>query len=209
MFERLENLIGKENFKKLNSSNVLVLGIGGVGGYVATSLVRNGIGNITIVDFDKVEESNINRQIIAYHSTLGLKKVQVLKSMLLDINSSVKISVIDEFIDKDNINILFKEKYDYMIDCCDYIETKKAFILNCINKNINFISSMGTANKLNPKSFEIIDIRKTSYDPIAKILRNWVKKENIDSDIFVLCSNEPPIKNRHLGTNAIDRKSVV
>ena len=195
MFERLELLIGKESLEEIKNSKILIVGIGGVGGSVATSLVRSGIQNIVLIDFDIVDITNINRQVVAYHSTIGLKKVDVIKKILLDINPSLIVKTYDIFLNKDNIKtILDEEKPTYIIDACDSKETKKSIILEAISRKIKFISSMGTGNKMNPSDLEIIDIRKTVNDPLSRIFRKWVKDNKIKSKITVLSSRELPIK---------------
>ncbi len=195
MFERLELLIGKESLEEIKNSKILIVGIGGVGGSVATSLVRSGVQNIVLIDFDIVDITNINRQVVAYHSTIGLKKVDVIKKILLDINPSLIVKTYDIFLNKDNIKtILDEEKPTYIIDACDSKETKKSIILEAISRKIKFISSMGTGNKMNPSDLEIIDIRKTVNDPLARIFRKWVKDNKIKSKITVLSSRELPIK---------------
>ncbi len=195
MFERLELLIGKESLEKIKKSRILIVGIGGVGGSVATSLVRSGVQNIILIDFDVVDITNVNRQVVAYHSTIGLKKVDVMKKILLDINPSLIVKTYDIFFNKDNIKtILDGEKPTYIIDACDSKETKKCIILEAISRKIKFISSMGTGNKMNPSDLEIIDIRKTVNDPLARIFRKWVKDNKIKSKITVLSSRELPIK---------------
>ena len=194
MFDRLELLIGKDNINKIKSTKVLIVGVGGVGGECALSLIRSGIENITIVDFDKVDISNINRQVVAFHSTIGKKKVDVLENIIKDINPDCKVSKYDLFLNKENIKeILDKESPDFIIDCCDSKETKKEIIKESLNRSINFISSMGTGNKMDPSLLEITDIRKTNNDPLARIFRKWVKDEKIKDKIPVLCSKEVPI----------------
>ena len=194
MFDRLELLIGKDNINKIKSTKVLIVGVGGVGGECALSLIRSGIENITIVDFDKVDISNINRQVVAFHSTIGKKKVDVLENIIKDINPKCKVSKYDLFLNKENIKeILDKESPDFIIDCCDSKETKKEIIKESLNRSINFISSMGTGNKMDPSLLEITDIRKTNNDPLARIFRKWVKDEKIKDKIPVLCSKEVPI----------------
>ena len=194
MFERLKLLIGEDNLKKIQESKVLIVGVGGVGGECAVSLIRSGIKNIVIIDFDNVDISNINRQVVAYHSTIGQKKVDVLERIILDINPEVNVQKYDIYLDKDNISsILDKEQPLFVIDCCDSKETKKAIIRECLDRNLLFISSMGTGNKLDPSSLEIVDIRKTNNDPLARIFRKWVKDSKINKKIPVLCSKEVPI----------------
>lgn len=193
-FKRLELIIGQDNLKDLSNKTVLVLGCGGVGGYTIESLVRSNIGKLIIVDCDVVDESNINRQIIALNSTIGKYKVDVFKKRIKDINSNCKVKTIKEFITKDNIDILFKEHIDYFVDACDTLETKKEVIKECINRNIKLISSMGTGNKLDPSKLKITTLDKTEYDPIAKILRKYCRDNKINKKITVLCSTERPIK---------------
>ena len=193
-FSRLEKLIGSDNLNNINAKSVLILGVGGVGGYVAEALARSNIGQLILVDGDIVDISNINRQIIALTSTVGKKKVDVLEARIKDINSDCKIIKIDKFIDKDNINILFNYKIDFLVDACDTVTTKKEIIVKCIDKNIEFISSMGTGNKLDPSKLEITDIRKTINDPLARIIRKFIKDEKINKKVMVLSSKELPIK---------------
>ena len=193
-FDRLIKMIGEEKVSSLSKKTVLVLGCGGVGGYVVEGLVRSGIGSIVLVDFDKVDETNINRQIIALDSTIGKKKVDVLEKRILDINPNCNVTKIDQFILEDNISILFQNKIDYLVDACDTMSTKKQVILECLKRKIPFISSMGTGNKLDPSCLQIVDIRKTQNDPLARILRKFVKDNKISSKIMVLSSTEVPVK---------------
>lgn len=193
-FNRLELIIGKENIKKINDISVLVIGLGGVGSYALESIVRSGIEKITIVDNDKIDITNLNRQLMTLHSNIGKYKVDIWEERIKDINPNVEITKINNFITPSNIEILFKEKIDYIIDACDTIETKKELIRQSIKRNIKIISSMGTGNKLNPSKLEIIDIRKTSYDPIAKIIRKMIKDEKIKEKIPVVCSTEKIVK---------------
>lgn len=194
MLSRLEKIIGKDNINILKNKSVLVLGCGGVGGYVVESLARSGIGTLILVDFDKIDKSNINRQIIALNSTIGRLKVDVLEERIKDINKDIKVIKISEFIDNNNIDILFDNKIDYFVDACDTMVTKKSVIKECINKKIKFISCMGTGNKLDPSKLEICRIEDTINDPIARIMRKFVKDEKIKSKVMVLSSKEVPIK---------------
>lgn len=193
MFTREELLIG-DKIELIKSKTVLVLGLGGVGGYVVESLVRAGISKIIIVDNDKIDISNLNRQIISLQSNIGEDKTRAWEKRIKDINPLCEVVKINEFITPDNIDILFKENLDYVVDACDTISTKKELIRRCIKNKIKFISSMGTGNKFDPTKLEIIDIRKTSYDPIAKIIRKMVKDERIKDKVMVICSSEKPIK---------------
>ena len=193
-FSRFIKVIGEEDFASLNNKCVLVLGVGGVGGYVVEALARSGIGRLIIVDFDVIDETNINRQIIALESTIGLKKVDVLEKRIKDINRECDVIKVDNFITVDNLEELFKYDIDFFVDACDTTSVKKEIIRKCINKKIKFISCMGTGNKLDPSMLEIVDIRKTNNDPLARMIRKFVKDEKINSKVMVLSSNEVPVK---------------
>lgn len=193
MFDRLELVIGKDNLEKLHKAKVVVIGVGGVGGILTETLIRNGIENITIVDNDIVDLTNKNRQIIALDSTIGKTKTEVLKARLLDINSNINIKTISEFISKDNIDIIFNDEVDYVIDACDTVETKILLIEESLKRNIKVLSSMGMGKKLNLSKLKIIDIRKTSYDKLAKIIRKRLRDDGINEKIMVLSSDEEPI----------------
>ena len=179
MFDRLELLIGKNNLNKIKNTNILLIGIGGVGGYTLESLVRSGIEHITIVDYDTIDITNLNRQIIALNNNIGKYKVD-----------EFKVSIIKEKIDINNFDILNINDFDYVIDACDSMDVKKEIIRKCLKHKIKFISCMGTGYKLDPSKLEIIDIRKTSYDPIAKQIRKMVKEEKLNGKIMTVCSKE-------------------
>ena len=193
-FSRLSKVISEDGVKSLESKCVLVLGVGGVGGYTVEALARSGIGKLIIVDFDTIDESNINRQIIALNSTIGLKKVDVLEKRIKEINETCDVIKIDKFIDIDNYLELFNYDIDYFVDACDTVSVKKCVIKECIKRGVPFISSMGTGNKLDPSKLEIVDIRKTVNDPLARIMRKFVKDEKINSKVMVLTSSEVPVK---------------
>ena len=193
-FSRLEKIIGTDNLNNIQNKSVLVLGVGGVGGYVVESLARSNIGTLILVDYDKVDVTNINRQIVALDSTIGKSKVDVLEERIKDINSGCKVIKIDKFIDDNNFKELFDNNIDYFVDACDTVLVKKLVIKECLKRNIPFISSMGTGNKLDPSKLEITDIRKTVNDPLARILRKFIKDEKINKKVMVLSSKELPIK---------------
>lgn len=193
-YARLEKVIGKDKVDDLGQKCVLVIGCGGVGGYVCEALARSNIGRLIIVDFDVVDITNINRQIIALESTIGQKKVDVLEKRLKDINPNLDVVKIDSFIGVDNIEVLFKEKLDYLVDACDSIKTKLALIDECLKRKIPFVSSMGTGNKLDPTKLDVVDIRKTVNDPLARIIRKYVKDKKIKDKVMVLSSTEVPVK---------------
>ncbi len=193
MFNRLELLIN-DKIDLIKNKNILIIGLGGVGGYALESIVRSGIENITIVDYDKIDITNLNRQILSLNNNIGLKKVDVAYERIKNINPNCKVTIIDKKITSSNIDLLFKNHIDYVIDACDTTQTKCELIKECLKRKIKLISSMGTGNKLDPAKLEIIDIRKTCYDPLAKIIRKMVKDENIKDKIMVVSSKEVPIK---------------
>lgn len=193
-FERIEKIIDKNKLKKLRNAKVLIVGIGGVGGYAFEALVRSGVKNITIVDADTISKSNINRQIIALQNNIGKTKVDVAKKRAELINPKATIKTVNEFLLEDNIDKLFKTKFDYIIDACDTISTKIALIKKSKEKKIKLISCMGTGNKIDPTKLEIIDIRKTNYDPVAKVVRKLLKELQINDKVMAVCSSEKPIK---------------
>lgn len=194
MFEREELLIGKDNLLKLNSKTILIIGIGGVGGYVVESLARCGINHLILVDYDIVDITNINRQIIAVHSNIGKKKVECFKERINDINSNCQVDTFDLFYDESNKDIFFKQDIDYIIDCCDSVNSKKIIIEEAIKRNIPIISSMGTGNKFHPEMFLIDKLKKTTYDPLAKKLRYLLKENKNALEIPVAYSKEESVK---------------
>ena len=196
MFERLERIIGKENIEKLNNKTVAVVGCGGVGGYVIETLVRNGIGNIIIVDSDTIDITNKNRQIIATDSEIDKYKVDVFKERIKSINNNCNVIDLKIFLNEESKKELFKYNIDYLVDACDTVQTKIMLIRECLNRNIKFISSMGTGNKMDPKKLEITTLKKTSYDSLARVIRHEINKLNIHDDIWVLSSTEEVIKTK-------------
>jgi len=191
MFEREELLIGNK-IDILKDKTILIVGIGGVGGYVVESMVRCGIGHIVLVDFDIVDISNINRQLVALHSTLGKKKVEAYKERILDINPSCTVDTLDIFYDESNKDVIFNQKIDYVIDCCDSLKSKALLINECYKRNIPIISSMGTGNKFHPELFKIDRLKKTEYDPLSKKLRYLLKDQKELLNTMVLYSSEQP-----------------
>ena len=201
MFERLITLIGEDNVNKLKKANVLIVGLGGVGGYALETLVRSGIYNLTIVDGDIVELSNLNRQIISKQDVVGRPKALVAQARTLEINPDVNLKVINKFISEDNFSLLKIDEYDYVIDACDDLNLKMLLIKNA--DKYKLISSMGTANKMDMTRFKITTIDKTSYDPLAKIIRKKIKEEKIRTKFKVVSSDEKVMKNgTKLGTIA-------
>lgn len=198
MFDRLIRIIGEDNLNKLNSKRVLVLGLGGVGGLATETLIRNGITNIIIVDNDKIDITNKNRQIIALDSNVGMKKVDAFEKRIKDINNETNIIKISEFIDENNIDLLFKYNPDYIIDACDSVNTKVSLIKECLNRNIKFISCMGMGKKMDISKLKVMDIKKTNYDKLAKVIRKRLKDENIVGKVTVLSSDENVISTKEV-----------
>lgn len=206
---RTELLIGNNKMEKLKNSHVVVFGLGGVGSYVVEGLARAGIGNISIIDKDIVDITNINRQIIADTKTVGKAKVDVQSERILRINPNVNLVKINEFVTKDNIEDVMTKitksntiSIDYVVDAIDTISSKLEIIKYCDFSNIKLISCMGTGNKLNANMFEITDIYKTSVCPLAKVIRKEVKKLNIQH-LKVLYSKEEPKKTNSPFTSSI------
>lgn len=191
-FSRTELIIGNEAQDKLKKSKVIVFGVGGVGSYVVEGLARAGIGHVVIVDNDTVSESNINRQLIALHSTIGKNKVDVVKERVLDINPNAIVESYKEFVMPDSQDF-FDETFDYVIDAIDTVTAKINIIERAKKYNVPIISSMGTGNKLDPTRFEIADIQKTSVCPLAKVIRKELGKKGV-KQVKVLYSKEEPLK---------------
>lgn len=193
-FSRFFRIVGERSVLSLQDKSVLLLGCGGVGGYAAEGIVRSGVGTIILVDSDIIDITNINRQIVALDSTIGLKKIDVLAERILDINPCCNVIKVDKFIDSSCVDELFCYDIDYFVDACDTISTKKMVIKQCLSRNISFISSMGTGNHLDPSKLQITDIRDTYNDPVARILRKFVRDEKIKDKVPVIFSSEVPIK---------------
>lgn len=190
MFNRVEKLIGIDNLDKIKNTTVAVVGLGGVGGYAVEGLVRSGIENIIIVDYDKIDISNLNRQIITNTLNIDKLKVDEMEFRINSINPKCKVIKINLKLDIDNLDVLFEYEFDYLVDCCDTIVVKQELISRCSNNNIKIISCMGTGNKLEPSLLEVTDIRNTSYDPVAKRIRKYVNDNQIKDKIPVVYSRE-------------------
>ncbi|MBQ3018289.1 MAG: tRNA threonylcarbamoyladenosine dehydratase [Clostridia bacterium] len=188
---RTTALIGEEGVEKLKSKKVIVIGIGGVGGYTCEALARTGVGQIDLVDSDVVSLSNINRQIIALHSTVGQKKIDAMKERINDINSDIVVNTYDMFVTENNLSTLNLSKYDYVVDAIDTVSSKIAIVELCDKENIKVISSMGAGNKLDPCAFKVSDIYKTAVCPLAKAVRVALKKKGIKK-LKVVYSEEAP-----------------
>ena len=189
-FARFSMLVGDNGIEILKNSNVIVFGIGGVGSYIVESFARSGVGNITMVDFDEISESNINRQLHSLYSTIGQSKVEVMKDRVLDINPECNVKLIKEMVIDNVSEVLNAEKYDFVIDAIDVISSKINLIEYCLENKIPIISSMGFGNKMRPEMIEIAKIEKTSVCPMARMVRRILKKKGL-SGLTVAFSKEP------------------
>lgn len=194
-FLRTEMLLGAETMKKLQNAHVAVFGIGGVGGYVAEALARSGVGTFDLIDNDTVALSNLNRQIIATHSSIGKYKVDVMKERILDINPKARVNVHKCFFLPENSKDFDFSKYTYIVDAIDTVTAKLELIVRAKEAKVPIISSMGTGNKLDPTRLEVADIYKTEVCPLARVMRNELKKRGIKK-LKVVYSKEQPIKRK-------------
>ena len=192
-FSRTERLIGTEALNKLKTARVAVFGIGGVGSYTVEALARAGVGALDLIDNDDVAISNINRQIIALHSSVGIPKVDAAAARVRDINPSCVVTCHKKFVLPENIDEFDLASYDYVVDAIDTVSSKIALAVLCEKLGVKLISSMGTGNKLDPTKFEVCDIFKTSVCPLARVMRTELKKRGV-KHLKVLFSKEEPIK---------------
>lgn len=178
-YERTELLLGSDVTQKLKSKKVIVFGAGGVGSYVLEALARAGVGEIAVCDSDTVALSNLNRQLIAKHKTVGMDKVEVVRQRIEDIDPEIKVTPIKEFVTKDNLGLFNLDAYDYIIDAIDTVSAKIALAVYADSRGISMISSMGTGNKLHPELFQVSDIYKTSVCPLARVMRYELRKRGV------------------------------
>ena len=190
-YTRTAELLGEEAIEKLIQSHICIFGVGGVGSYTVEALARAGIGKFTLVDGDRVALSNINRQLIATHSTVGEEKVEVAKRRILDINPDAEVRVVNAFITPEMIEGLGISDVDYIVDAIDSVSTKLSLVEFAVKNNIRIISSMGTGNKIDPSRFHIADISKTSVCPLARVMRVELRKRGIHH-LRVIYSDEMP-----------------
>lgn len=193
IFERTELVLGQKNLFVLKNSNVIVFGLGGVGGYVTEALVRSGLGNITLVDNDTIKISNLNRQIIALHSTVGLSKVDAFEKRINDINPDCKVKKLNMFYLPETADEVDLSSYDYIVDCIDTVTAKLELVTRAKAAGVSIISSMGTGNKTHPELLTIADISKTSVCPLARVVRTELKKRGI-YHLKCVFSTEEPVK---------------
>ena len=192
-FARFSMMVGEEGIKKLGESRVIIFGVGGVGSYTVEALVRAGVGQITMVDFDEISESNINRQLHSLRSTIGKSKIDVMKDRILDINPDCKVELVKRLVYDDVDEVLGNNKYDFVVDAIDVIGSKINLIEYCAKNNINIISSMGFGNKMRPEMVEIAKIKNTSVCPMARTIRSILKKKGI-TNVPVAFSKEIPVQ---------------
>ena len=208
--ERSELLLGEENLRRLREANVLVVGVGGVGAYAAEMIARAGVGRMTIADSDTVSESNINRQLIALHSTIGRDKVSLLAERLRDINPELELHTVNAYIkDEMTDTLLDAERYDYVVDAIDTLSPKLALIKGCIDRGYPVVSSMGAGAKLDPTRLEIADISKTHHCPLAHMLRKRLHKIGIRNGFKAVFSAEPPREGAMVECEERNKKSMV
>jgi tRNA A37 threonylcarbamoyladenosine dehydratase len=204
-------MLGDEKVEKLMSKNVLVIGLGGVGGICAEMIVRAGIGKMTIVDNDTIDASNINRQIPALHSTIKKSKAQVLAARLLDINPLLGLTIVEAFVeDESMIALIEKEPWDYVVDCIDTLSAKVDLIKGCMDRKLNIVSSMGAGGKLDPSQIKVTDLSKTYECNLARYVRKRLQALGIKKGLKVVFSPEKPDQSRIIETeNAYPKKSII
>ena len=201
MFDRLIKLIGEDNFNKIKNTKVLLIGVGGVGSYALEALVRNGFHNIDIIDYDKIDITNLNRQLITKQDNIGELKVKEAQLRAKEINPDILLNTYDLFLTEDNLTSILDNNYDYIIDACDTTTIKYLLMYYSMKYNYKLISSMGTAKKMRPELLSITTLDKTVNDPIARILRKKVKDNKINKKFYVVSSTEIPKDIDSLGSN--------
>ncbi|AHF06357.1 tRNA threonylcarbamoyladenosine dehydratase [Desulfitobacterium metallireducens] len=191
-FSRTEILIGAQGLERLNQSHVMVFGVGGVGSYAVEALTRAGVGRLTLVDYDEICLTNINRQLHALYSTIGQAKVDVMKERIAQINPQAKVDARKEFYNEEKADEFLGSKPDYVVDAIDTVSGKVSLVKECLKRDIPFISSMGAGNRLSANNYKITDISKTSGDPLAKAVRKLLRKEGITKGVKVVYSPDLP-----------------
>ena len=206
--ERTELLLGKEKLERLNSAHVLVVGLGGVGAYAAEMICRAGVGRMTVADSDTVSESNINRQLIALHSTVGKSKAALVADRLRDINPEIELTVVEEYIrDEMTYRLLDAAKYDYIVDAIDTLSPKAALIKGALDRGIPIVSAMGSGAKTDPTRMEIADISQTHHCPLAHMLRKRLHKMGVRSGFQAVFSAEPVREGAVIISETTNKKS--
>ena len=206
--ERTELLLGKEKLARLNRAHVLVVGLGGVGAYAAEMICRAGVGRMTVADSDTVSESNINRQLIALHSTVGKSKAALVADRLRDINPEIELTVVEEYIrDEMTYRLLDAAKYDYIVDAIDTLSPKAALIKGALDRGIPIVSAMGSGAKTDPTRMEIADISQTHHCPLAHMLRKRLHKMGVRSGFQAVFSAEPVREGAVIISETTNKKS--
>ncbi len=200
MFDRLISLIGEDNYKAIQNKRILLIGLGGVGSYALEALVRNGFKNITIIDYDKIDITNLNRQLLTNTQNIGHSKVIEGLLRAKSINPNIEIDGIEKKLTMDNLKDILNLEYDYIIDACDDIPVKFALIESSLHYKYKLITALGTAKKTDPTKLSITTLDKTSNDPLARILRKKVRDSHINKKLWVVSSNEVPKDMEKLGT---------
>ena len=193
LFERTSILLDEAQLDKLKNAHILLAGLGGVGSYAAEALARAGIGNLTFIEHDVVSESNLNRQLVALHSTVGKKKSAVMAERVKDINPECKVTVMDQFVRPEDMDAIFDRHYDYVIDAIDSLSCKVSFVRTAHEKGYKIISSMGAGGKLDPTKIKVADIYKTSECKLARVMRVRLKRQRVKKGILAVYSTEKPL----------------
>lgn len=199
--DRLENLVGLNNLVKIKNLKILIVGLGGVGGYTFESLVRSGVNNFVLVDGDVIDNTNLNRQIISNLSNIGRFKAYEAEKRARTINKDININSYNIFLNEETIKKFDISSFDYVIDACDDVDAKLLLINECLDKNVKIISSMGTAKKMDASKIVVTKLNKTSYDPLAKKMRKLVEKGR-QKDVVVVSSTDEVIETEGLGSNS-------
>lgn len=206
--ERTSLLLGEHKLQLLQQANILIVGLGGVGAYAAEMIARAGVSRMTIADADTVSESNINRQLIALHSTIGRQKAELVAERLRDINPDIELTIVNRFIKDDETDTLLdSDKFDYIVDAIDTLSPKLALIKGALDRNIPLVSSMGAGAKTDPTKMEICDIAKTHHCPLAHMLRKRLHKIGIRSGFQAVFSPEPVHEGAMILCNEQNKKS--
>ncbi|WP_151193098.1 ThiF family adenylyltransferase [Cysteiniphilum sp. JM-1] len=208
LFERTAILVNDDGIERLETSHVLLAGVGGVGSFAAEALARAGIGEITLIDHDVVSKSNLNRQLVALNSNIGMKKAQIMRERILDINPNCKVNIIDDFIRKDDMTPIFDKHYDFVIDAIDSLVCKVAFVAYAHEHGYNVISSMGAGGKLDPTQIKVADIYQTSICKLAKFVRIRLRRLKVKKGILAVYSTEsslPPLPPEPVDGDSRDR----
>lgn len=208
-FGRIKLLIDESDFKQIRNSKVMVVGCGGVGAMCVEALARMGVGTLILVDHDVVNITNLNRQVHALHSTIGKKKIKALKNRIMDIQADIQVIDLDMFVNQDNISVFDQYEVDVIVDAIDTVSSKLLLIEYAQTHKIDIVSCMGMGNRLDPTQIQVLPLRKTQGDPLAKVMRYQCRKQGLDDRIMVVASLEIPIKqNQRLNESSILKEAM-